>query len=307
MKMSPEVIVCYGGTTSEREVSLRSGKAVADSLKGVCTVRGVDLTTDALPSFVDPKRHIIFPVLHGGYGEGGGLQADCESAGLHYVGCDAACSRLCMTKNKTKERLLAEGIPVVDGLYFESPREIVADRVVEQLGSDLILKPDDDGSSVGLYGVDNLDELKGILKKLEDRPYLVERRVRGRELSVGMVSEALGVVEILPRSGGLFDYKAKYTKGETDFLAPAPIPEEETNSLRQLATRVFDAVGGRDFARVDFLRDPAGNYYVLEVNTIPGMTELSILPRSAGVFGLTFSQLTARILEPALQRYSQSQ
>lgn len=294
-----ELLVLCGALSSEREVSLRSGSAVAKALPGS---RLVVLDADALPDWVDARRHIVIPMLHGGWGEGGGLQGELEARGVAFAGSDAAASRLCMDKVATKARLRSAGLPVADEVAFDAVAPPSASDVIARLGSSLFVKPVDQGSSVGLHRIEGLAELERVLRSLGRGRWMAEPRLSGRELTVGLLDgSALAVVEILTPDG-VYDYHSKYAPGGSRHLAPAPLTPELAASVTTAAEGAFRACGCRDFARVDIILSSRGDFHILEVNTLPGMTETSLLPDCAACRGLSYADLAARLVRGARLR-----
>jgi len=294
-----ELIVLCGGRSSEREVSLRSGAAVAGALPGS---RLVVLDDDAVPGWLDSARHVVIPMLHGGWGEGGGLQAALESRGVAFAGSDAAASRLCMDKVMTKARLRAVGLPVADEVDFDASAPPAADALLARLGHVIFVKPVDQGSSVGLHRAEGRAELQRVLGSLGSGRWMAEPHLAGRELTVGLLDgEALAVVEILA-PGGVYDYHSKYAHGGSRHLAPAPLPPDVASAISRAAEDAFRACGCRDFARVDVILAPDGRFHILEVNTLPGMTETSLLPDCAACRGLTYAELARRMARGAALR-----
>jgi D-alanine-D-alanine ligase len=304
MTTHPIIAVFAGGTSSEREVSLGSGAACAEALAKNFATEFFQIDSNALPAGLDPARHVVFSTLHGTFGEDGGMQRLLDDAGVFYAGCDAAASALTMDKSGTKRAVAAQGVAVIPGITFSarhhkpSAREITA-----KLGPDLVLKPNDEGSSVGLHMIENHAQLDAALAGIVRGDWLVERRVRGRELAVGVLNgRALGVVEIRPKSG-VYDSASKSTKGLTDYLAPAPLGEALTASARRGAGTAFAACGCRDYARVDFILSPENELFLLEINTLPGMKETSLLPMSARCAELDFTALVRELVSPAVRRF----
>ena len=294
-----ELLVLCGALSSEREVSLRSGSAVAKALPGS---RLVVLDADALPDWVDGRRHIVIPMLHGGWGEGGGLQGELEARGVAFAGSDAAASRLCMDKVATKARLRSAGLPVADEVAFDAVAPPSASDVIARLGSSLFVKPVDQGSSVGLHRIEGLAELERVLRSLGRGRWMAEPHLSGRELTVGLLDgSALAVVEILTPDG-VYDYHSKYAPGGSSHLAPAPLTPELAASVTTAAEGAFRACGCRDFARVDIILSSRGDFHILEVNTLPGMTETSLLPDCAACRGLSYADLAARLVRGARLR-----
>src|SRR5581483_9755601 len=186
-----------------------------------------------------------------------------------------------MDKTATKQCVAAQGVSVAPGVVFEAARKPEAAALVAQLSNDIVFKPNDEGSSVGLQIVSGPGEIAASLGKIFTGQWLAERRIFGRELSVGVLGgRAMGIVEIRPKSGR-YDYTSKYTKGLTEYLCPAPLPEAQTAAVRRAAETAFAACGCRDYARVDFMLSEKNELFLLEINTLPGMKETSLLPMSA--------------------------
>jgi len=303
--MSPEPIIAVlaGGTSPEREVSLGSGRAVALGMAYSHPVELFSVDADALPPGLDPERHVVFSTLHGVFGEDGGMQRLCDAAGLVYAGCDAPGSDLCFDKWRTRQSVTAMGVTVAPGRFFRADRKPAAAGLVSDLGPQIVLKPNRQGSSVGLQIVTSPAGLQIALSGLRQGEWVAERRIAGRELTVGLLrGRAMGVVEIVPKSG-VFDYASKYTKGLTEYRAPAPLAEETAAEVRRAAETAFAACGCRDYARVDFILADEGGLYLLEINTLPGMKETSLLPMSARCVGLDFPALCRELVAPAVARF----
>lgn len=302
----PIIAVLCGGTSSEREVSLGSGAASALALARVYPTRLFRVDADALPEGLDPARHVVFSTLHGSFGEDGGMQRLLDAAGVAYAGCDAAGSALTMDKAATKAAAAARGITVAKGLTFSAAQKPSAAEIIAALGEQVVVKPNDQGSSVGLTVSSDRATLEKALAGITSGNWLVEQRLVGRELSVGVLhGKAMGVVEIRPKSG-VYDFASKYTKGATEYFAPAPLSEALTAAARKAAETAFSACGCRDYARVDFIlceQNVNNPLYLLEINTLPGMKETSLLPMSARCVGLDFTALVRELVSPAVQRF----
>ncbi len=304
----PIIAVLCGGTSAEREVSLGSGRASAIALARSYPTRIFEIGADALPTGLDPARHVVFSTLHGTFGEDGGMQRLLDAAGVIYAGCDAAGSALTMDKARTKAAAAARGVGVAKGIYFAAAAKPSADEVIAQLGGQVVVKPNAEGSSVGLTLALDRETLDGALAAITAGDWLVEQRIVGRELSVGVLrGQAMGVVEIRPKSG-IYDFASKYTKGATDYFSPAPLDEATTKMVQKAAETAFAACGCRDYARVDFMlgeQNVNNSLYLLEINTLPGMKETSLLPMSARCAGLDFTDLVRELVGPAVQRFKQ--
>ena len=300
---SPVIAILAGGTSPEREVSLGSGRAVALAMAYSHPTRFFTVDRDALPEDLDPAQHVVCSTLHGVFGEDGGMQRLLDGAGVHYTGCDAKGSDLCFDKWRTRLTVSAMGVPVAPGRNFPAAAKPTAAALTAELGEQVVLKPNRQGSSVGLQIVNSKVGLEIALGGLRSGDWIAEERILGRELTVGLLrGRAMGVVEIVPKSG-VFDYTSKYTKGLTEYFAPAQISEELAAQVRSLAETAFAACGCRDYARIDFMLSNEGALYLLEINTLPGMKETSLLPMSARCVGLDFIALCRELVAPAVERF----
>lgn len=301
----PIIAVLCGGTSSEREVSLGSGKAVAQAMAFSHPTEKFVVDAEALPAGLDPQRHVVCSTLHGTFGEDGGMQRLLEGAGFSFAGCDAAASNLCFDKWRTRQTVSAMGVRVAPGRYFNAAHKPTAAELARELGEQIVFKPNRQGSSVGLQIVTSRAGLDIAVGSLRQGDWIAERRIVGRELTVGLLrGRAMGVVEIVPKSG-VFDYLSKYTKGLTEYFAPAQISEEIAAEARRLSEMAFSACGCRDYARADFMLSHEGELYLLEINTLPGMKETSLLPMSARCVGLDFNALCRELVAPAVERFHQ--
>jgi D-alanine-D-alanine ligase len=293
------ILVMSGGPSAEREVSLRSGVAVVRALSGLGhEVTQLDPVNDrwSVPAGID----VVFLALHGTYGEDGTVQGRLDGTGVPYTGCDADSSRIAFDKLETKRRCVAAGLATP---RFTVVRSV---RAGFPLGwhPPLVVKPVRQGSSVGLRFVDQVEGWRDALAATleHDTEALVEERIPGRETTVGILDgDALPVVEIRPLEGG-YHYANKYTPGATEYDCPANLDRLTTERLQRMALRAFGAVGGRDYGRVDMMLGSDGQPVVLEVNTLPGMTETSLLPKAALAAGISFPNLCQQMVDLALRR-----
>lgn len=301
--VAPIIAVFAGGTSAEREVSLGSGKASAIALARSFPTTLFEINAEALPEGLDPKKHVVFSTLHGTFGEDGGMQRLLDAAGVTYAGCDAASSALTMDKTKTKEAAAKRGVRIVPGIRFDVSAKPTADEVVAKLGENVVVKPNAEGSSVGLGLPTNKAEIAAKLAQIDKGSWLIEKRIVGREFSIGVLrGKAMGIVEIRPK-GGVYDFTSKYTKGMTEYFAPAPLDDQQTAEAKAAAEAAFAACGCRDYARVDFMLSAQNEFYLLEINTLPGMKETSLLPMSARCVGHDFTALVRELVSPALERF----
>ena len=293
-----KIAVLMGGTSNEREVSLKSGAAVVTALEeSGCDVMPVVLDQDSVDSLPDGVD-VVFIALHGGYGENGGVQHDLDTLRIPYTGPGCTASRLAMDKVATKKVLELSEIPTAAWELLKIGESLA------NLELPVVVKPPREGSSVGISKVVELENLGKALEAAcaadPEGEALVERYIPGREWTVGVLGgEALPVVEIMA-PGGWYGFDEKYTKGVTDFAFPDPQKEEELiTKAQRYALLACKALRCRGVSRVDFRVTDEGELSVLEVNTIPGMTSTSLLPRAAGKAGINFCNLCLMLIELA--------
>ena len=293
------IAVLLGGLSAEREVSLRSGAAVARALRSLGhTVFEIDPEdgTFTLP----PETGVVFLALHGTYGEDGTVQRQLEALGALYTGCNAESSRIAFDKVLTKKLCIEAGVPTAKFLVVDSETAALP----KNLQLPLVVKPVRQGSSVGLQFVERAADWPGALAEALkfDSEVLVEEKVIGRETTVGILDgHALPIVEVRPKTGS-YDYRNKYTAGCTEYFCPADFDAVVAGRIQADALRAFHAIGGRDYARVDVMVRADGSPVVLEVNTLPGMTETILLPKAAAAAGLNYADLCQRMVDLALKR-----
>ena len=306
-----KVAVLMGGTSAEREVSLMSGAGVLQALRA----RGVDAHAfdPAHTELCELKRAgyaLCFIALHGRHGEDGSVQGALELLGIPYTGSGVLASAMAMDKGVSKRLFAAAGIPtpryqLLQGLAGWGDK--VQQNILDEFEPPFVVKPSTQGSTIGLTIVQEAAELAAALEKAfaYDTEVLVEEFIDGSELTVGVLGgkkpEALPVIEIVPYSG-VYDYHAKYTKGATEYYVPARIDAETARHVKAVAVEAFRVLGCSGVARTDIRLDPSNHPYVLEVNTIPGMTETSLVPKAAAAAGLSFPDLCERILLMTVER-----
>jgi len=288
-----------GGPSAEREVSLWSGAAVASALRSLGYIVH-ELDPKQQDWVLDPDTDVVFLALHGTYGEDGAVQHRLEQLRVPYTGCDAEASRIAFDKVLTKQRCLAAGVPTARFAVFDST------DASWPMGwkPPVVLKPVRQGSSVGLQFVERVADWTAALAEAlrYDSRVLMEERILGREATVGILAgEALPIVEVRPNQG-VYDYTHKYTAGASEYFCPAPFENAVTQRMQAAALGVFRAVGGRDYGRVDVMVRQNGEPVVLEVNTLPGMTETSLLPKAAAAAGINYAALCQKMIDLALCR-----
>ncbi|WP_233981037.1 D-alanine--D-alanine ligase [Pectobacterium versatile] len=305
--MTEKVAVLLGGTSAEREVSLLSGQAVLAGLKEAgINAHAVDTRDVSVTTLKEEGFTNVFIALHGRGGEDGTLQGVLEFLGLPYTGSGVMASALTMDKLRTKQVWQAVGLPVSPYVALDRRQysETAANALLAKfthLGLPLIVKPSREGSSVGMSKVNTLSELPAALEEAfhHDDDILVEKWLSGPEYTVAILGdEVLPSIRIQP-AGTFYDYEAKYLSDDTQYFCPSGLPDEQEQALAGLAMAAYRAVGCSGWGRVDFMLDSDGAFYLLEVNTSPGMTSHSLVPMAARQRGLTFSQLVVKILELA--------
>lgn len=303
------ICVLKGGNSSEREVSLKSGSAIAAELRELgFHVSELDPADhpdldELLAAIKVEHTDLVFIGLHGGLGENGKLQAALDLAGIPFTGSGfEAC---CVTMDKYLSKLVAQAEGIPTPAYIMMREDLICDYntvedltgFVSALGMPVVVKPNDGGSSVGISIVKQIGDLKAAVRAAfnESRQVLVERFISGRELTVTVLDgQALPVVEIKPLQGW-YDYSNKYTKGNTEYIAPAVLDPAVAQLVQLYATRLWKAFGLKGYARVDFRYDGEKAWF-LEVNTLPGMTSLSLTPMAAKAAGISFAGLLEKII-----------
>jgi D-alanine-D-alanine ligase len=299
--------VLAGGPSSEREISLRSGKAVYNALieEGIDAVL-LDVADDVCEKVRSNNIDVAFIALHGQFGEDGTVQKMLDEMRLPYTGSGAIASRLALDKIASKAVFIRSGIRSPKYVVFEKDGYRVEDAYC--LGMPVVVKPYLEGSSIGLSVVRDRDELNSaVAKALEyGSRVLVEEYIKGRELTVGILSDKpLPVIEIVTKEN-VYDYKAKYADPETKYLVPAPIDDSVFRNAQDLGIQTHRSLGCRCFSRIDMMMADSGELFVLEANTIPGMTERSLLPKAAQAAGLSFGALCVTLVEDALARWTKN-
>ena len=322
--MKPKnVVVLMGGISPEREISLRSGNAVARALKEAgFNVTCIDVKDEKIEELDRMDIDVAFIALHGYFGEDGGVQQLLELKGIPYTGSGINASRLAMDKLATKKCFIEAGIKTPDYITvteFQELQEI--QREISKLGLPVVLKPTRNGSSIGISIIKKINELQIGLEKAFEFGYelLVEKYIKGRELTVGILDDkALPIIEIKP-AVEFFNYEAKYKDDRTKYLIVEKTLSEQKNTVgdssrtigflspatynnaQELAINAQKILGCKGFSRVDMLLDDRDNLYLLEINTIPGFTEKSLLPKAAKAAGMSFPSLCEKIVDLAFQ------
>ncbi|MBE8595741.1 D-alanine--D-alanine ligase [Xenorhabdus sp. BG5] len=305
--MVDKVAVLLGGTSAEREVSLQSGHAVVAGLKEAgINAYSVDTKDFDVTKLKEEGFNKVFIALHGRGGEDGTLQGLLEFLQIPYTGSGVMASALSMDKLRTKQLWQGAELPispyvVINFLKFEQLNDFQLKEYVQELGLPLMIKPNLEGSSVGMTKVNEYAELRGALALAfkYDTDVLVEKWLFGPEYTVGFLGdEALPSIRI-QASNTFYDYDAKYISNQTQYFCPSGLSAEKEQELLDIASKAYKALGCRGWGRVDIMDDGKGNFYLLEANTSPGMTSHSLVPTAARQAGLSFSQLVVRILELA--------
>lgn len=301
-KQYGKVAVLLGGNSAEREVSLNSGSAIFNAL----ITNGVDAIA------FDPKERElaelktlgidrVFIALHGRGGEDGTIQGALEFMGLPYTGSGVLGSALAMDKVRCKQLFVASNLPTAKFTTVKKGEGFSIESIINEFGA-VMVKPSHEGSSIGMAKASTSEELKSALEnafKFDDE-VLLEQWITGTEYTVSMLNnQPLSVIEMkTPR--GFYDYEAKYKSSTTSYHCPADLSNADTAYLQMIATQAFALVGAKDWGRVDAMRDQSGEFYLLEVNTVPGMTEKSLVPMAAKDSGRDFAQLVLEILDSTL-------
>ena len=348
-----KIVVLCGGTSTERDVSITSGRKVAKALKannhevalvdvylGIekeilgfesgdfvdAAITGVNGLAPDITKIIEKRKNkelgffgpqvikicqeadIVFMALHGENGENGKVQAAFDLLNIKYTGSGYDGSQMAMQKDITRKILSASNIPVAEGIAYNSAEAILfKEDILDKVGLPCVIKPVEGGSSVGVIIAQTEVELVHGLEnaKFYDESVLIERYIAGREFSVGVIDgKALPIIEIIPKSG-FYDYKNKYQAGYTEEVCPASLDANTSSVMQEMAERVYKALNLTVYARIDFILDKYTNIpYCLEANTLPGMTETSLLPQEAKAVGIDYPELCQKIIEISLKKYN---
>jgi D-alanine-D-alanine ligase len=295
------VAVLMGGRSAEREISLISGKAVLAALQrqGI-DAYGIDVSFDICHQIASGQFDRAFIVLHGRGGEDGEIQGFLQAINMPYTGSGIAASVLSMNKRISKNNWIQQGLPTAD--YERVSASTRAADVVERLGLPLIIKPVNEGSSIGMSKVNSIDELQAaIALALEyDADVIAEQWIQGEEYTVAIVDgEALPAIR-LKTPNEFYDFEAKYQSNSTEYLCPCGLDADSEQRMQQIALKAFEGLAMSGWGRVDFMRDGNDAFYLLEANSVPGMTDHSLVPMAAKQAGMDFDALVWRILETSL-------
>lgn len=304
-----KIAVLCGGRSEEREVSLTSGKAVSESLKGAgLNVEVLDpANKEDLVKLIEGGYDVAFLCTHGRYGEDGTLQGFLEIARIPYTGSGVYASAVAMSKTKSKEVYHLNGLPTLPSMTLKKGEAYDLDGIIAELGDHCVIKAAKEGSSIGLFIEEGKESIGAAIGKAFgfDDEVLVERYCKGRELTVGVIGnddpKALPIIEIVPKEG-FYDYEAKYAPGGSKHLCPAPLDDDLAAKIQRCAEGAHIALGCSGESRTDFLLEEDGTFWMLETNTLPGMTETSLLPDAASKVGLSFSELCIKLIELALEK-----
>jgi D-alanine-D-alanine ligase len=317
LNASLRVVVVAGGPSTEAEVSRASARAVSDALtRGGHRADVVELDRGLPARLLEAAPDVVFPAVHGAFGEDGCLQGLLEVLGFRYVGSGVLASALAMDKARAKVQLAAAGLPLARGMLIDEHEDspVAAARVRAEIGASVVLKPTTGGSAIGVTRVeasaglavieDAIDRARGVSALV-----LVEELIHGKEVTCGVLEcdgnevVALPPTLIVPRSRDWYDFEAKYAEGGSEHTCPAPFEPELTRRIRDLALAAHLALGARDLSRTDFIVDEVtGSVVILEVNTLPGMTGTSLFPEAAHAHGIDFVSLCDGLVRRASER-----
>lgn len=307
-----KLAVVRGGKSAEREVSLRSGAQVTKALRGIGhEVTEVDLDARTWDTLRDGGFECVFNALHGRLGEDGTVQGMFELLGLPYTGSGVLAAALCMDKARAGKVMAGVGLHVPEFEELEIKQGVAAEvveRLARRFGLPLVIKPVREGSTIGLTIARNADDVASglVLAGRYDRRVLAQRFAAGTEVTIGVLAtpelQVLPTLEIVSENP-VYDYDAKYTAGKSHHIIPARIPEAARAAASDAAARAFTELGCSGMARVDIIVDASGTPWLLEVNTVPGLTELSLLPDAARAAGISFEQLCDRLINHAVGRH----
>lgn len=307
------ICIVYGGTSKERDVSISSGKSILKALSSEVSISGYDFNGD-LDDLLDNVRKfdLVFNALHGGDGENGKIQKFFYENNIKFTGSNANASELAMDKHKAKKICVNNKILTPDWLYYKKVIKLfqLEVEILRFCDTDIIIKPSDEGSSLGLSVVKDFDPKDKSKRMMLDESIskcyevsdnvMIEEYIYGRELTVGILgNKILPIVEIVPKNG-FYDYDSKYIKGKSDYIVPAEhVSKDLEMNIYNNAMRIYELIGCRHYARIDFRLSSDNQPYFLEVNTLPGFTDTSLFPMAAKAAGISYKNLLLKIINLA--------
>ena len=292
-----KIAVLFGGNSDEKEVSLHTGLGVIEAIKKDYDIISINMGsnyTDLHKKLIDVD--VVFIALHGGYGEDGTLQKYLDKHSIKYTGSGPLASSIAMDKNKTKIIAQKHNVPVIEWEMVNKNLKSISTK----LEFPIIIKPNDGGSTIGIYYVKNINEFNSSVSSAFSYSdnLMIEKYIEGREISVPVLdNQILPLIEILP-SGFIYDYDSKYKENGSKYIIPAKINDILVRSISEAALSVYKAIGCRHYARVDFLLK-GNEFFLLEINTLPGLTSTSLVPKSANHVGLSYRKLVKSIIKLA--------
>jgi D-alanine-D-alanine ligase len=296
------VALLLGGWSAEREISLNSGAAVLAAMQrqGI-DVEAIDAGRDVIQQLSNGNFDRVFIMLHGRGGEDGVIQGALELINMPYTGSGVMASALCMDKLMTKRLWMGVGLPTPKHRLIEQDTDL--DKVIDELGLPLIVKPATEGSSIGMSKVDSAEQLPAAVAEAAacDCAVFVEQWITGEEFTVSILNgRALPMIRLrTPKA--FYNYEAKYQSNDTEYLCPCGLPEEKEQALQAVALKAFEASGAEGWGRVDMMLDDQGQPWLIEINTVPGMTDHSLVPMAAKEAGIDFDSLVLEILSTSLE------
>ena len=304
-----KITILMGGDSSERDVSILTGVSVYESLKPYHEINLIELGSDL--SIIPPNCidcDIIFLALHGGFGENGNIQAFLDKYSFIYTGSSSSSSKIAFDKKLTKKYAIDNDLSTPKFIFFEMNDQSEAFNFPSiDFSGPYVVKPINEGSTMGLSIVKRKEQLPSALLYAYEfsNQILIEQYIDGREMTVGIIGDKfLPIVEIFPKND-LYDYESKYTKGMSEYSVPADLPSDIALSMQNASLELYNALGCSNYARVDFILDSDGKFYILEINTLPGLTSTSLLPLAAKEAGLNYRELIETIINIALRGSSE--
>ncbi len=298
-----KVAVLMGGPSAEREISLKSGAAILQALlaKNI-QADAIDVSQDVFQQLRQGGYNVAFIALHGPLGEDGSIQGGLEVIGLPYSGSGVMASSICMSKVMTKQ--IWQGCGISTPTYMVLNDTLDEDKLLKQIGLPMIFKPVSQGSSIGMSKVDTKQNIRRAWEEARkfEETVIVEKWIAGREYTVAILNDRALPIIRLETPNSFYDYEAKYQASDTQYHCPCGLPEGIETEMQQQALRAFKATGATGWGRVDVMLDADSHAWFLEVNTVPGMTDHSLVPMAAKADGIDFNDLVVKILQTSLYR-----